>query len=72
MFIFISFIEFGKFAACISLTILSSPLSLSLLFFWDSHHMYVGMFNVGTQVSETPLIFLQCFFSLFFRLDNLY
>lgn len=47
-------------------------LLLSLLFFWDSLHIDIGMFNIGPKVSETHFIFLKCFFSIFFRLVNFY
>ena len=50
----IVFTKFEKFLAIISSDILSAPL---FLFFWDSHYVYVGLFDVP-QVSEALFSFL--------------
>lgn len=68
MFIFMSFIKVGPFAAIISSNNLSSP--ISLFSFWVSHNVYAGLLNGEPLV---PLFtFLQPFLFLFLTLDSIH
>lgn len=59
---------FWKFLVITSSSIFSCPFFF-LISFRNSHYKYVRILNLVPPVSEALIIFLQWYFSLFFRLD---